>query len=169
MTSFALKSILSDTRIVTLACFLLPFLDPKVASVFDGETHFFIGNQWILFHLILKIWVFCLYVWLWHHICAWCPRRFEEGIRSPETEVTDDCQLPYGCRELNSIFSPDLDSCIFFLYFLFSFYFYFTLFIWFFKIESLYITPAVLELAFLLWRLGWHWTQEICLCLLPES
>ena len=30
-----------------------------------------------------------------------CPRRPEEGIRSPWTGVTDGCQLPRGCWELN--------------------------------------------------------------------
>lgn len=27
--------------------------------------------------------------------------RPEEGMGSPETEVTDDCELPYGCWGLN--------------------------------------------------------------------
>ena len=34
-------------------------------------------------------------------IQAWCPRRPEEGIRIPETRVTDGCEPPCGCWELN--------------------------------------------------------------------
>ena len=29
------------------------------------------------------------------HVCAWCLWRSEEGIGSPETGVTDDCEPPY--------------------------------------------------------------------------
>ena len=32
-------------------------------------------------------------------MCAWCPWRPEEGIRTPETEVINDFKLPYGWWE----------------------------------------------------------------------
>lgn len=32
---------------------------------------------------------------------AWCPRRLEEGTRSPWTGITDGCELLRGCWELN--------------------------------------------------------------------
>lgn len=31
------------------------------------------------------------------HLCALCPWRLEYGIRSSGTEVTDNCELAYGC------------------------------------------------------------------------
>jgi hypothetical protein len=35
-----------------------------------------------------------------HHVCA-NPGRAEEGVRSPETGVTDGCEPPCECWELN--------------------------------------------------------------------
>lgn len=35
-----------------------------------------------------------------HYRHAWCPQRPEEGVVSPETSVTDDCESPGGCWEL---------------------------------------------------------------------
>lgn len=32
---------------------------------------------------------------------AWCPKRLEQGVGSPKFGVTDDCELPCGCWELN--------------------------------------------------------------------
>lgn len=32
---------------------------------------------------------------------SWSPRRSDKGIRFPGTEVTDICEWPYGCWELN--------------------------------------------------------------------
>ena len=29
-----------------------------------------------------------------YHVQVWCPQRIGEGIRSPETQVTDGCELP---------------------------------------------------------------------------
>lgn len=36
-----------------------------------------------------------------YHIHAWCPMGPEEGIISPRTGVTANCQLPRGCWELH--------------------------------------------------------------------
>jgi hypothetical protein len=39
-----------------------------------------------------------------HHVCAWCPQRAEEGVRSPETGVLDvscSCELTGGFWDLN--------------------------------------------------------------------
>lgn len=36
-----------------------------------------------------------------HHVYA-VPVEPEEGTRTPETGVTDSCEAPCGCRELNS-------------------------------------------------------------------
>ena len=36
-----------------------------------------------------------------YHVCAWCLWWPEEGIGSPGTGVTDSCELPCGCWELN--------------------------------------------------------------------
>ena len=33
-----------------------------------------------------------------HHLCAWCLWRSEEGIGSPGTKVTDDCELLCGTQ-----------------------------------------------------------------------
>lgn len=39
------------------------------------------------------------------HISApyacWCPWRPQEGLTSPETGVTEGCELPHRCWELN--------------------------------------------------------------------
>ena len=37
-----------------------------------------------------------------HHLCARCSWRPEEGVRSPRSGVTNGCEAPCGCRELNS-------------------------------------------------------------------
>lgn len=50
--------------------------------------------------------MFCLFEYLCS-VCAWYPRRPEETIRSPETEVADGCELICGCRELNQGPSED--------------------------------------------------------------
>ena len=42
----------------------------------------------------------CVYIYIYiYHVHAWCPWRPEEGIRSPETGVTDHCEL--RCWGLN--------------------------------------------------------------------
>lgn len=38
----------------------------------------------------------CMYV---HHVCAWCPQRSEDGIRSLGTGVTEGCKPSFGCWE----------------------------------------------------------------------
>jgi hypothetical protein len=38
-----------------------------------------------------------------HYMCAWCPRRSEEGIRSPESRVKDGCELPLGPRNSTQV------------------------------------------------------------------
>ena len=35
----------------------------------------------------------CIYV---HHLCAWCPKKPEEGIRCPGNGVIDDYKPPCG-------------------------------------------------------------------------
>ena len=42
----------------------------------------------------------CMYV---HHMCAWCQRRSEEGIRSPGTGVMDSCEAPCRFWESNPV------------------------------------------------------------------
>lgn len=37
-----------------------------------------------------------------HEACAWCPQKPEDSVGSLGTGVTDDCELPCRCRELNS-------------------------------------------------------------------
>jgi E3 ubiquitin-protein ligase NEDD4 len=37
-----------------------------------------------------------------HHMHTWCLWRPEEGVGSPGIGVTDSCELPCGCWELNS-------------------------------------------------------------------
>ena len=32
-----------------------------------------------------------------YHVCAWCLRRSEDGIRSPGTGVKSGCESPCGC------------------------------------------------------------------------
>jgi hypothetical protein len=56
----------------------------------------------ILFIFILYVWIFCLHL----SLCTmWsqCPRKPEEGGRSSGAGVTDYCQLPSGCWELNHV------------------------------------------------------------------
>jgi hypothetical protein len=36
-----------------------------------------------------------------YNISAWYPWKSEEGIRFFGTGVTDGCELPFGCLELN--------------------------------------------------------------------
>ena len=35
------------------------------------------------------------------HVCVWWPWMPEEGIGFSITKVTDGCEPPYGCWELN--------------------------------------------------------------------
>ena len=37
-----------------------------------------------------------------HHMCAWCPQKPEEGVRSPGTGGTDGCELLCGSWEWNA-------------------------------------------------------------------
>lgn len=43
----------------------------------------------------------CISICLNAHICITCIQCTEEGVGSPETGVTDDCEPLCGCRELN--------------------------------------------------------------------
>jgi hypothetical protein len=36
-----------------------------------------------------------------HQMCAWWPQRSEKGVESPGNRVTDDCEPPSRCWELN--------------------------------------------------------------------
>ena len=36
-----------------------------------------------------------------HHVLVWCTPRPEEDIRLPATGVTDGCELPCGCLQLD--------------------------------------------------------------------
>jgi hypothetical protein len=49
---------------------------------------------------ILYVWVFCMHACL-YHMRAWCWQRPQEGVGSSGTEVTDGCESPCGCWELN--------------------------------------------------------------------
>lgn len=45
----------------------------------------------------------CIYV---HHLCAWCPKKPEEGIRCSGTEVTGMCwELKLGPLREEQLFS----------------------------------------------------------------
>ena len=37
-----------------------------------------------------------------YHTMAWCPKNSEDAVRSPGAEVTEGCEIPRGCWELNS-------------------------------------------------------------------
>lgn len=34
-----------------------------------------------------------------YHVCAWCPQKPVEDIRSLESGVTDNCKFPHECLE----------------------------------------------------------------------
>lgn len=57
--------------------------------------------------LFLKIFFNCMHLSVlleyinMHCICFWFPWRWEEGIGTPGTLVTDGCELPFRCWELN--------------------------------------------------------------------
>lgn len=38
-----------------------------------------------------------------YHMHAWCLWKQEKYVRSPGTKVTDGCELPSECRELNRV------------------------------------------------------------------
>lgn len=40
----------------------------------------------------------CVYV---QHVCAWCPRRSEEGVGYPRPGLMDNCEPPCRCWKLN--------------------------------------------------------------------
>lgn len=50
----------------------------------------------------VSVWFACMFVWVPR--ACWGQQRPEEGIKSPETEVTECCEPPCGCRE--SILDP---------------------------------------------------------------
>ena len=59
-------------------------------------------------HIIILLLLFCfrgggaLHTWMSvYQVCAWCPQRPEEGIRSPGTGVKGGCKPPCECWELN--------------------------------------------------------------------
>lgn len=69
----------------------------------------FLKNSLMCVHVRVRacVWVFLLLCFL----CATfmqCPRKAEEGIRYPRTEVTDGSELPCGFWELNSGSEPPL-------------------------------------------------------------
>ena len=58
--------------------------------------------------LLLLLLLFCFlcmdgfaYISSVYCVLAWCLPRTEEEVRSPRTGVTDSCELPCGCWELN--------------------------------------------------------------------
>jgi hypothetical protein len=76
--------------------------------------------------MLMGILLACMFVC---HICAWCLKRLEEGIKSPGTGVTDDCEPSCGYWESNlgpleeqlvplttelslQPFEDDLDQCM---------------------------------------------------------
>lgn len=38
-----------------------------------------------------------------YHLCAWCPQRLEEGTRSLEAGVSDDCEHHVGAGALTRV------------------------------------------------------------------
>ena len=92
-----------------LGMILIPFMEEKERQKegkpqFDSLTDFsfpFIA----LFKRNIKYSLFLLYVckcftWV-YYMYASCPWRAEDGIGSLRTGLTDSCELPYGCWELN--------------------------------------------------------------------
>lgn len=76
--------------IVYLSCFhasILPFGD-------------ILGHNLFYIFFILYVWVFCFHVYLCT-ICAQCLWRQEEGTWPSGTGVTDHCEPPCRCWELN--------------------------------------------------------------------
>lgn len=57
----------------------------------------------ILTSLLLLFYVYggSAYMYSIHHVYAWGPWRSEADIRFPVAGVTDGCEPPYGCQELN--------------------------------------------------------------------
>lgn len=51
---------------------------------------------WFSFIFILCLWVFCLYT-----RCIWSSWWSDEGRRSPGIRITESCEPPYWCWELN--------------------------------------------------------------------
>lgn len=47
-----------------------------------------------------------------HHLCAWCPRKLEEGFGSPVTNVVDHCEQPFGCLGIRPRFSERVVSAL---------------------------------------------------------
>ena len=69
-----------------------------VTKLFFPIFAFFFLNQNVCFIYL------CEYLAAWVslcHVCAWCPQSSEEGMGCSEAEVTDGCEPPCGCWELN--------------------------------------------------------------------
>ena len=50
------------------------------------------------------MWMSVLLVYMYvYHVCAWCPWKSEEGVRSPETGVMDSWEPPCQSWELNPV------------------------------------------------------------------
>lgn len=65
----------------------------------------FLLKMWFLFVLFKFYYYFMCKCFAYahvQHVCAWCTQKPEDCIRSPETIVTDCCDLPCGCWKPNS-------------------------------------------------------------------
>lgn len=45
-----------------------------------------------IFFIILRLWVFCLYIYL-EHVHVWYPWKSEEGVGPPRTRDAVSCEL----------------------------------------------------------------------------
>jgi hypothetical protein len=48
-----------------------------------------------------KIIIMCLCALPVYHVYTWYRKKSKGGVTSPETEVADSCELPFGCQESN--------------------------------------------------------------------
>lgn len=76
---------------------------------FTPSSHLF--TYFLLVHItsliLFYVWVFCLQISV-HCVCAWCPRRPEQGVESPGTESPD----PMWELEIMSNFSQRTASAL---------------------------------------------------------
>jgi hypothetical protein len=46
-----------------------------------------------IYLMCMSVLLKCMYV---HHVCAWCLRKAEEDIESPEVGIVNGCEPPCG-------------------------------------------------------------------------
>lgn len=77
------------------SCQFCPLEKPNTASTIPPQPKYLITKY--LLRIILCVWVICLYV----HVYVWYPWRSKEGVWTPGTSVTYNCELPCGGWQLN--------------------------------------------------------------------